>query len=168
MPPDLDIYVVSRARNRKTIERFLQEYVDLDASQDRGDEDLMMVPFGVTETPDAAELWDWEPAKNLKHVVQRGLDEPHRAFAVYLKPRDSSLTSVTMAFRTDGCAIFGLSIDDEGMKPENAMRARSLLHTLADAYEGERGWIGIEMPAPLIAGPGSREVVEYEWHAEST
>jgi hypothetical protein len=43
MPPHLDIYVISPARNRETIERFLRPYVDRAASEDRGDEELMML-----------------------------------------------------------------------------------------------------------------------------
>jgi hypothetical protein len=45
MPPNLDVYVVSRAQDRETIERFLSTYVDRGASEDRGDEELMMLTW---------------------------------------------------------------------------------------------------------------------------
>ena len=43
MPPNLDVYVVSSARDHETIKRFLNAYVDRAASEERGDEELIMV-----------------------------------------------------------------------------------------------------------------------------
>jgi hypothetical protein len=45
MPPNLDIYVISHAQDRETIEHFLSAYVDRAASEDRGDEELMMLAW---------------------------------------------------------------------------------------------------------------------------
>jgi len=38
MPPTLKIYVASGHRNQYTIDRFINEWVDREASEDRGDE----------------------------------------------------------------------------------------------------------------------------------
>lgn len=74
MPPDLDINVVSRARDRATLERFLENYVDRATRQDRGDEELMMLPLGASEEPVGSAFWDSEPAEDLNHIVKRGLE----------------------------------------------------------------------------------------------
>jgi len=168
MSPDIDILVVSYARDRATIERFLQDYVDRAASHDRGDEELMMLPVGAREEPVGSNFWEWEPARNLNHIVQRGLDEPPRAFYVYLKTLDKSLSGATLGFTTDGRVIFGLSINEGGAKPENTARAILFVHKLAAAYGGERGWIGVEMLPPLIADEKPRGIVEYELAAPTS
>ena len=46
MPPCLDVYVVAD-REREVIERFLDGYVDRTASEDRGDEELMLLVPGA-------------------------------------------------------------------------------------------------------------------------
>jgi hypothetical protein len=90
--------VISPERNRETIERFLTTYVDRVASQDRGNEELMLVALDSSGQPasgDDWDAWDWEPAKTLTHIVERGLQSPRRAFSACLKPlRCSRLTSI--------------------------------------------------------------------------
>ena len=52
MPPCLDIRVLSRRRDRETIERFVRDYVG-------GDEELMiLLPGAGPDTPDA---WEFRP-----------------------------------------------------------------------------------------------------------
>jgi hypothetical protein len=159
----LDIYIASRARNLATVERFIDDYVDRTKSEYRGSEELMMIPLNATASPDRVEAWDWEPARTLTHIIKRGLDKPYRAFSVRLETRDPSLSSATLAFTTDDQLILGLSIDDEGAVPENASRAKLLLHKMAAAYAAERGWIGVEMPPPLRRNPDQSEIVIYDW-----
>ena len=54
MPPDLDIYGLTKHRDTTTIDRFLDTYVDRAKSWDRGDEELMMEPLPLTH-PETAE-----------------------------------------------------------------------------------------------------------------
>ncbi len=42
MPPNLDIYGLTKHRDAATIDKFLDAYVDRAASEDRGDEELML------------------------------------------------------------------------------------------------------------------------------
>jgi len=108
----------------------------------------MILPLQAMEEPGRLTDWDWEPARDQSRIIQCGLDKPPRAFTVCLKTRDRSPFDATLAFTTDGRMI--LSTDDEGATPEKTTRAKLLVHQLAAAYEGERGWIGVEMPPPLI------------------
>lgn len=149
MPPDLDIYVLSKSRDRDTLERFINTYVDRQVSEMRGDEELMMLPLGATKERSLTDEGEWEPAITLTHIIERGLDHPRRAFVVYLTPKDTTLSGVTLAFTADNQIIFGLSIDDEGEKPENTNLAKRLLQNLAQSFNGHLGLITYEEPPPL-------------------
>jgi hypothetical protein len=149
MPPNLDVYVISSARNRETIERFLNAYVDRAASDDRGNEELMLLALDSSGKPSSGDEWDWEPSKSLTHIVERGLQFPRRAFSAYLKPLDASLAGAILAFDVEDQVIFGVSLDDEGAQAENSNRAKVLLHDMAKALGATQGFIAVEEPAPL-------------------
>jgi hypothetical protein len=166
MPPDLNIYVVSNARNRETIERFLTVYVSLEESEDRGDEELMILPLNASDSQGELDTWEWEPSKTLTYIVERGLQYPRRAFTVSLKTLDSSFETATLAFTTDDRVIFGISLDDEGARPENLHRAKELMHEMARSYGAQNGFIGVEMPPTLTGKTGEQDMLVYSWNAE--
>jgi hypothetical protein len=163
MPPNLDIYVISPARNRETIERFLAAYVDRAASENRGDEELMMLALDSSGQPSTGDDWDWEPSKNLTHIVDRGLQFPRRAFSVSLKTLDASLAGAVLAFDVDNQLIFGVSMDDEGAKAENLERAKTVLHEMAQTLGATRGFIGVEEPPPLRGKQKLPFILAYSW-----
>jgi hypothetical protein len=164
MPPNLDVYVVSPARNRKTIESFVNSYVDRSASEDRGDEELMLLALDSSGQPSDGDDWNWEPSRSLSHIIERGLEFPRRAFSVCLKPLDITLVGAILAFDTDNQVIFGLSMDDEGAKAENTERAKVLLHGMAGALGATHGFIAVEEPAPLRGGKQPPPaVLVYSW-----
>ena len=165
MPPNLDVYVVSSARDRETIERFVDAYVDRSASEDRGDEELMMLALDSSGQPSSGDDWDWEPSSTLTHIVERGLQLPRRAFSVHLKTRDTSFAGATLAFDADNRVIFGVSMDDEGAQPENLERAKNLLHAMAQALKGSHGFIGVEEPPPLRGTRQTPKSLVYAWIA---
>jgi len=168
MPPNLDIYVISPARNRETIERFLGAYVDRAASENRGDEELMMLALDSSGQPSSGDNWDWEPSKSLTHIVDRALQFPHRAFSVYLKTPGASLAGATLAFDVDNQVIFGVSMDDEGEKAENLERAKTVLHEMAQTLEATRGFIGVEEPPPLRGTRRPPTILVYSWPSPGT
>jgi len=87
MPPNLDVYVISHARDRETIETVPERVRDRAASENRGDEQLMILALDAVGQPSEGDNWDWEPSRNLTHIIERGLEHPRRAFSVYLKTR---------------------------------------------------------------------------------
>src|ERR1035438_5274323 len=124
-------------------------YVDRAASEDRGDEELSILPLGASEHPPDLHSWEWEPSKSLTHIVDRGLEYPRLALCVYLKPMDWSLEWAILGFTTDDRVIFGISFDDEGGKVENFERGKALLHEMARVLGACEGFIGVEQGAPL-------------------
>ena len=164
MPPNLDVYVISPARNRETIECFLNAYVDRAASEDRGSEDLMLVALDSSGQPSSGDDWDWEPSTSLTHIVERGLQLPRRAFSAYLKTLDASLAGAILAFDVDNQVIFGVSIDDEGAKAENLERAKVVLLDMAQAFGATHAFIAVEEPAPLRGRKESPpKILVYSW-----
>lgn len=166
MPPALDIYVFSKARDFETINRFLDLYVDREASEDRGDEELMILPLNVQGDPSNIRDWNWEPARSLTSIIDRGLQYPRRAFTVYLKQRDASLERAILSFSPDDKIIFGVSIDDEGAQAANLERAKGLLHEMVERLKGDAGIIGVEQPPPWTEKP-SNPLWIYSWASNS-
>lgn len=151
MPPSLDVYVVSKSRDRASIERFLETWIDRAASEDRGDEELMLLPLNATGAPSEVGGWEWEPAMTLTHAIERGLERPPRAFALYLKPRDTLVDGVTLAFTIDDEVVFGVSVDDPDGREDRLVLAEDLLKRLAQDFDAHSGYIAAEEPAPLVA-----------------
>ena len=155
MPPSLDIYALVRRRDAATVNRFIDLYVDRARSEDRADEELMIVSLGASPSqsshrfPGREPAYDWEPALTLTHVIERGLQHPRRAFTVYLSSRHEGNGSVVLCFTTDDQLILGLSIDDEGKKPETKAVAVSMLDRLMVEFDGPLGIILVEIPPPM-------------------
>ena len=150
MPPCLDIYVMTRARTQTAVDRFLDAYVDRVASEDRGDEELMMLPLGA-HTPDPpVGDWDWQPVRTLTQAIAFGLARPYRAFTLYMQPRSSSIDRVVLAFTAEGQVVLGLSIDDPDGSAEKLSEAKFLLAELASAFSAHSGFVACELPPPLL------------------
>lgn len=147
MSPCLDIYGLTTTRDRPIIQAFLDEYVDQVASDDRGDEDLMLMPL-IPRDAGGLDAYDWEPARSLAHIIERGLDYPRRAFNAYLRSRREDVDQVILGFTADDMLVLGLSIEDEGAKPENEQRATNLLDELMTSFHCHMGTILVESPPP--------------------
>ena len=163
MPPNLDVYVISPARNRETIERFLNAYVDRATSESRGDEELQMIALDPSGRPLSGDEWDWEQSNSLTHIVERGLQFPRRAFAAYLEPQDTSLDQAILAFDTENQVIFGVSVDDQDEKTETLERAKRLLHEMTQMLGATHGFIGVEEPPPLRGNRQTPAMLLYSW-----
>jgi hypothetical protein len=148
MPPDLDIYGLTRRRDEITINRFIEAYVDKLKSEDRGREELMLEPLDSLIGSSSIQSYDWAPALSLTHIIGRGLEYPRRAFVVYLSPKRENHRRAILSFTTDNMVIFGLSIDDEGQKTENIIIAKGLLERLITEFECHVGIIAVESPPP--------------------
>jgi hypothetical protein len=165
MPPCLDIYVVAE-RTGSIVDRFLGTYVDRGASEDRGDEQLMLLPLG----PDPGEPhgWDWEPAATLTTAIERGLSLPSRAFAIYLKSKQPAHDRACLGFTPDGRVVLGVSIDDANESHKNVELAKELLAGLAAEFSAHSGFIGAEEPPPVNGTPSDDSRWLVSWHRDST
>lgn len=149
MPPALDIYVLCLNRDRATIERFLDLFVDRKVAEHRSDEQLMMLPLGADHEPETLDEWDWEPAKTLANAVNRGLEYPRRCFALYLEPATSDVETTILQFTRDDKLILGLEIEDPDGDEDNVHWAEVLLNELCSEFSCDRGFIVDEQPPPL-------------------
>ncbi|MCB9133889.1 MAG: hypothetical protein H6636_00585 [Anaerolineales bacterium] len=150
MPPLLDVYILTRERNIETLNQFLDLYVDREASMDRGDEELMILPRDCVTAPKEFDEWEWTPALNLKSMIWKGLDYPRRAFTIYLTPAYKNIERVIVAFTQDDQLILGVSIEDEEKSDANLELAKSFLHQLANNFNGIEGFIAWEEPPPIL------------------
>ena len=164
MPPSLDVYVVVD-RTRSILDSFIDAYVDRAGSEDRGDEQLMMVPLGVDPTEPHG--WDWEPAGTLTAAIERGLTQPWRAFDIYLKSRQPHHDGACISFTLDGRAILGVSIDDASEADENLDLAKELLARLASEFSADSGFIGAEEPPPRNGMPRDDGRWLVQWQRDS-
>ncbi len=148
MPPNLDIYCLTKRRDADTINSFLDRYVDRAQSEDREDEELMIRKLDAPADSDGMQDYEWEPALTLSHAVRRGLEYPRRSFNIYLKAKRQDIDQAVLGFTTDDQLVLGLSIDDGEERPENLERAKELLSLLAEDYGCHRGLILVEQPPP--------------------
>jgi len=148
MPPNLNIYCLTRRRDAETVNIFLDRYVDRPHSEDREGVALMVRKLDAPSDSDGVQDYEWEHAPTLTHAVQRGLDYPRRSFALYLKPKRPEIAGAVLGFTSDDQLVLGLSVDDESERPENLERAKELLSGLAEEFNGHHGLILVEEPPP--------------------
>jgi len=148
MPPELDIYGLTTQRTLDTINYFLDSYVDRIASEDRGDEELMIARLDRVLKVDDPNAYEWELARTLSHTIQRGLDYPRRSFALYLPAKHPYLARTILKFTTDDQLILGLSVNNAETQAGDEEQAKQLLTTLFEHYHCHLGLIAAEMAPP--------------------
>lgn len=150
MAPCLDVYSLSRRRDRATIDRFIKTYADRAEFDSRTNEQLMVLPIGsvTDENEMTSDEWDWLEINSLSDAIDVGLRHPHRAFTLYLSPR-GSWRGAELSFTTDGRVIFGVSIEDAMHNPLVLAEANDAMTQLWSETEGDRAWIACDQPPPL-------------------
>ncbi len=167
MPPNLDVYVLSRRRDLVAITEFINKWVDRVASEQRGDESLTMYQLVNKGGILSVESFD-EPAISLTHIVERGLSLPRRAFWVYLKSKSADIYGAILGFTNDNRVIFGVSIDYANEGDVELPLAKKSLKEIASDHEGDSGFIGCEAPPPIFPERITPEDFFFTWqHSES-
>lgn len=150
MPPNLDIYVLTRRRDRGTIDRFLDTHVDRVASDVRPGAELCVLAFNAPPgAEDHLDPVEWVPISTMADVVELGLATPGRAFAHYMAPRDPAFAKAYIAFTRDDRLVLGVSIDDWNMDPRKQHEAERILNRLMSEFDGDHGLVTVEEPPPL-------------------
>lgn len=153
----LDVYGLTRQRDAATLSRFLDEYVDRAANEDRGDEELELEPLDWRPEETKAR-WEWVPSLTLDHILELGLVYPRRAFIAYLKClpacQEAGIERAILGFTRDDQLVLGLSVSTgENMREDEweagEARAYELLAHFAEAYRCHFGLILLETAPPL-------------------
>jgi hypothetical protein len=152
--PGWDAYVITPHRSIETLARFVAGFVDRAAAEDRGDEELMLLPLNRSTTdfvmtaPGAPgdlarwfkESFDWEPALTLTHSIQRGLSRPWRAFSLFNLPSSRpDLMAASIGFTPDGELVLGV----EARTREDAV---AWLTRLAEEFDADLGLVSGQPP----------------------
>lgn len=145
--PCSDVYSMSPVRDRATIERFLATYSD--------DQDLVgriadMPPLAYQGPVDELPLEEWEsiPFNSIDELLALGLEQPPRAFTVYLRALPP-WCGVILCFARSGEITYGVSVDDPLNTEQDKNIARRLLPNLCAQTSGHRGWATSEMPPSI-------------------
>jgi hypothetical protein len=152
--PGWDVYVITSHRSIETLARFIAGFVDRAAAEDRGDEELMLLPLNRSTTdfvmtastaPGDVARWfkeslDWEPALTLTHSIQRGLSRPWRAFSLFNLPCSRpDLMAASIGFTPDGELVLGV----EATTREDAV---AWLTRLAEEFNADLGLVSGQPP----------------------
>ncbi len=144
-----DVYVLSELRDSEHINQFINTYTDRCSVEDRGNEELMVLPIDVTdEETISLDDYDWIPAIHIHHVIDIGTGKPTRAFRFYLHSGISEISSLALTFTLDHKIIYGITIEIED-EEKSLVLAEKYLDELYVTYQGIRGGIFYEEPAPL-------------------
>lgn len=146
--PYIDIYVLTTNRDKETIERFLAEFTDREAIEDRGDGELMILPKGKAskQVIDSNE-YCWVKAHTVTHSIEIGLSEPDTCFTMYLASNKRDIEFAIVTFTQDAKLILGLSIfeyKDDAQTLDNYKIASTLADSLFENYNGLKSYIGLE------------------------
>lgn len=143
----LDVYGLTTHRDVSTIRQFLDEFADLPASEDRGDEELAIEPLDPARS-DSESAIEWEPAHTLTHIIERGLAYPRRAFTIYTVSRHPSVERAILCFTHDDQLVLGLSLYND-MYPDDVAISPVLAQHLMSTYQCHLGVILPETPPPM-------------------
>jgi hypothetical protein len=157
MPPYMEIYGLTRRRDVQTVNRFIDEYINRELSEGRGDEELFIEPVYSDKT--YVDYYS-ELAHTLTHIVERGLTLEGDAFYVTLRAKDENFIGATLGFTHDDLLIIGVYIEDAMMPPENLPRGKSILRRLMQDYDCHWGIMMAETPPPM----SETDFEEWEQH----
>ena len=156
----LDIYVLTHQRTRALVEEFLDRYSMRPLLDDLGDTELLIethewaIDRGTvmgTDTTHTNPVIRYEhiPAISITHSVNLGLEEPRRAFRLYVDSHDSRLSDAVIGFTVDGQLVVGVSFDDPDGNLRHEVVAQQVLTELVVLAHGHHGLITYDVPAPL-------------------
>jgi hypothetical protein len=160
VPSFTDIYGLTKHRNRATIDRFLDRYIDRAAEEQRDGQELLVE--SLDKEPGIRELFDeveWVPVQTLTEGISLGLAHPPRCFAIYLHHmRQPGIDRVILGFTRDALVVLGICIqhpeESESREPSPEERAaweeqvRAILLGLMQEFECHLGIAGYEFPPP--------------------
>jgi hypothetical protein len=145
MPPCYDIYGLSRHRDKKTVERFLNYFAIRDKIEDREGQEIAVYKNEKYKTEES-----WTPISTLTQVIDFGLENQNFGFAFYIGDNlKEGINHIILKFTFDGKIIFGISVEekrliDGGKLIDNYDSALEIEKTIADLTNSSKTSIQFE------------------------
>jgi hypothetical protein len=109
MPPFYDIYGLSRQRDKKTIEKFLNYFSEREKIENRAGQEIAVFKnekYKIAET--------WTTINTLTEVIDFGLENKNFGFAFYIGDNlKQGVNHIILKFTYDAKIIFGISVEEK-------------------------------------------------------
>lgn len=136
MPPFYDIYGLSKQRDKKTIETFLDFYCHQNLIENYVGQGIEIAIY-KNEKYKIEE--NYIPVDNLSEVINYGLNHPNIGFAFYIGEKSNykkDIDGIILKFTFDGKIIFGISVEENriagnGMLIDNYDKALEIEKSIA-------------------------------------
>lgn len=145
MPPYYDVYGLSRQRDKKTVETFLNYFTNRDKIEDRDGQEVTVYKNEKYRTEET-----WTSIRTLTEVIEFGLKNPNFGFAFYIGDNlKKGINHIILKFTFDGKIIFGISVEenrltDGGKLIDNYDKALEIEKTIAELTNSSKTSIQFE------------------------
>lgn len=145
MPPCYDIYGLSKQRDKKTIEKFLNYFSIREKIENREGQEITIYKndkYKIEET--------WLAIRTLTEVIDFGLENLNYGFAFYISDNlIEGINHIILKFTYDGKIIFGISVEENIISAnenliDNYNKAIEVERLIADLTNSEKTSIQFE------------------------
>ncbi|WP_421798240.1 hypothetical protein [Haliscomenobacter sp.] len=145
MPPYYDIYGLSKQRDKKTVETFLNYFANRNKIEDRAGQEIAVYKnekYKIEET--------WTSIRTLTEVIDFGLKNQNFGFAFYIGDNlKKGIHHIILKFTFDGKIIFGISVEenrltDGGKLIDNYDKTLEIEKTIAELTNSSKTSIQFE------------------------
>jgi hypothetical protein len=145
MPPYYDIYGLSKQRDKKTIETFLNYFANRDKIEDREGQEIAVYNNEKYNTEET-----WTAITTLTEVIDFGLENKNFGFAFYIGDNlKEGINHIILKFTFDSKIIFGISVEenrisDNGKLIDNYDKALEIEKSIAELTNSAKTSIQFE------------------------
>lgn len=145
MPNYYDVYVLSESRDKRTVEKFLNQFCFRDKIENIEEQEIAVrknEKYDVEET--------WIKIKTISEVINFGLKESNHGFVFYISDNfKEDISHIILKFTFDGKIIFGVSveesrIDENGRLVDNYGRALNIERLISELTDARKTSIQFE------------------------
>lgn len=145
MPNYYDVYVLSESRDKRTVEKFLNQFCFRDKIENIEEQEIAVrknEKYNVEET--------WIKIKTISEVINFGLKESNHGFVFYISDNlKEDISHIILKFTFDGKIIFGVSveesrIDENGRLVDNYGRALNIERLISELTDARKTSIQFE------------------------
>lgn len=145
MPPYYDIYGLSKQRDKKTVEKFLNYFSIREKIENREGQEI-----AVYKNEKYKKEETWAAISTLTEVIDFGLKNQNFGFAFYIGDNlKEGINHIILKFTFDGKIIFGISVeekilDDNGCLIDNYIKALEVEKKIVELTKSTKTSIQVE------------------------